>query len=72
MTKLKFKVFTAGTNWEYAVHISRDNGRSIQVEATEMIKWCTNSFGKDAYSAGHAVLYFLTEQQRNWFILRWT
>jgi hypothetical protein len=68
---LKFIVFEAGTKWQYAVRVSLENGKSIP--SAQMLKWCTNSFGKGAYSSdGYAVFYFLTEQQRTWFLLRWS
>jgi hypothetical protein len=34
--------------------------------------WCTEQFGKRNYTASFNIFYFNAEEQRNWFILRWS
>ena len=68
---LKLSVFEAGTKWKYAVHISLITGDWSSV-FLEIHEWCAESFDKDEYCGGAGtVLYFLTEQQRTLFLLRW-
>ena len=71
---LKFSVFEAGTKWKYAVHVSLITGGWSSV-FIEIHDWCAESFDKDEYCGGSgtgAILYFLTEQQRTLFLLRWS
>ena len=37
----------------------------------ELLKWCRQQFGQN-YTATFNTFYFKTEEQRNWFVLRWS
>ena len=66
----KFTVFIALIKWHYAVQIVQ--GQLSKLESNEMHNWCTAAFGKEAYTASFNQFYFLTEQQRTMFLLRWS
>ena len=41
------------------------------IEDNELYKWCEQQFGKQFISTFND-FYFETEEQRNWFLLRWS
>ena len=41
------------------------------IEFSHMTDWCVETFGRDNFAKGFRTYYFTTEEDRNWFILRW-
>lgn len=68
---INFAVFDALTGWNYGLAIWRDYDKVHIWEIDEMRLWCRASFGVESYCSSFTKFYFLTEQQRNWFIMRW-
>lgn len=57
----------------YAVKIPYGYYFMHSVESQEIYDWCNNSFTDDRwYMRGSGTYLFKNEEDRNWFLLRWS
>lgn len=65
---MKFKNISGTDVFPFTVAI--DDG--VSLISNEIKSWCSANFELGNYSCGHYTVWFKLEQDRNWFILRWS
>jgi hypothetical protein len=72
---MKLELFDAGIEFKYGASVVHNNEILNYFDRRkvnqELDKWCEQQFGKQFISTFND-FYFETEEQRNWFILRWS
>lgn len=51
-------------------YASIDDG--VSFITLEMVEWCRNNLKKERFIYGTYSFYFTNEEDRNWFVLRWS
>ena len=72
---MKLKLFDALLDFKFGVsvvHYDSYDYYATNLKNQELHNWCKQQFGGRNYTALFNTFYFSTEEQRNWFILRWS
>ena len=67
---MKFHCNCINTAKNHRYIVTIDDGESTITE--EMYDWCCANFELDAFSCGIYSVFFSNEENRNWFILRFS
>ena len=73
---MKIQTFTAKIRFKFAVMVLYTDMtfdyNARQNKNKEIDNWCLEQFGEQNYRSSFNTFYLSTEEQRNWFILRWS
>jgi hypothetical protein len=67
------EIFDAGIafKFKFGADVLRTNDEIRNTNQQEMELWCKDQFGSQ-FTSRYNHFYFANEEQRNWFILRWS
>lgn len=70
---VKFNVFQAFITHKFAVSVYGEIERDEKEKLLKQMRdWCDTIFKLDTFTISFNCFYFNTEQQRTWFLLKWS